>query len=90
VRVTFGEGTDGDAQATALEHFARKNYIAAIVPADYLRHECGASFDVELVSADRRGLQVKRVPNALPLEFDNPPFCEAFFGWDDIDEVHIY
>jgi hypothetical protein len=90
VRVTFGEGTDGDAQATALEHFARKNYIAAIVPADYLRHECGVSFDVELVSADRRGLQVKRVEDGSLIDFDNPPFEAAFFGWDDIDEVHIY
>lgn len=89
MRITFhnGNGPTNHNELSAVAQFVGST--VAIIPADYLRHACGASFDVQIKAVSDRGIEVVRLP-ATSSDGDNPPFEAAFFGWGDIDEVHVY
>jgi len=54
---------------------------------DRTRCEYNDTFDVAIAEVHPTGLMVR---NADVIGLDNPPFCAAFFAWDDIEKVHIY
>jgi hypothetical protein len=89
VRLSFEETPD-----VVLEMFGRvktNDYIVGMTvkcgEGDRTRCQYDDTFDVAISEVHTAGLMVR---NADVIGLKNPPFCAAFFAWDDIDEVHIY